>query len=387
MLDPFDTSSTPTGSSFEAMAGEMGEMNSIEDIQRVAKSKNMAMVDDSVTNDENESKFEDICIEADRLSHAVDEEKEPYKSKYAANELMEQARRNFLATKLVSFTSAKNLEYKLNGKFTALLDYRIAKNCMETEEPHNAEPRLIDCLDFFFPDMSDAYYRAVEPNGEHPETEDARGAARADAPAVEDVTDTAEDEASNSAEPAPRFKFGEWMEEGAMDGTLPDFDMRDPKLMPYANEVVDTLNHMGILWCNRTYSSRSFLFLKKAERMYDEILAALYTALTMHCTHCRYDEILAARLAGTLKSTPSSRRQTESLHTHTLFYLAQVLYILCTVHGVTAHSLSLLLSSTRTSAMRACPLATVTKRWKGNWRRAMRRAGWTSASGSRTHWA
>jgi hypothetical protein len=295
MQDPFDTTVTPKGSSFEAMAGE--QMNSVEDIQRVAKQKGMALVDDSENLDDTESKFEDIIIEADRLSNAVDDEKEPYKSKYAANELMEQARRDFLARKLVSFTNAKTLDYKLNGRFTALLDYRIAKNCMETEEPHNAEPRLLDCLDFFFPDMSDVYYKAVEQDGEHPETDPDTSV-----PAVEDVTD-AEGEGSSS-EAVAKFKFDEWMEAGATGAELPDFDLRDPKLMPYANEVIDTLNHMGILWCNRTYTSRAFLFLKKAERM--------------------YEELLAARLAGKLKSTPSSRRQTESLHTHTLFYLAQL---------------------------------------------------------------
>jgi hypothetical protein len=181
---------------------------SLGDIQKAADEKGMALVDDSQSQDDIESQFEDVCIEADRLSRIVDPEEKPYESKYKANEVMDKYRRDFLARKLVSFTGGKKSDYKVSGRFTALLDYRMAKNHMETEEPQSAEPRLADCLDFFFPGLVEKCYAVKEVLGEDD------GVPVEDAPALEDVTDKEEEKKTI-------FDFAEWKESGADVDQLP----------------------------------------------------------------------------------------------------------------------------------------------------------------------
>ena len=130
-------------------------LTSLEDVHKLASAKGMAVVNDEAGTDELESQFHDVLIEADELSRKQDPEDEPYKSKYAANELMEKMHKQVLARKLVSQVNNKRADFSECGRMTALLDYRIGANCMNTEEPHRAQPRLEDALSFFMPDLID----------------------------------------------------------------------------------------------------------------------------------------------------------------------------------------------------------------------------------------
>ena len=65
-------------------------MSSLEDVHKLASDKGMAVVDEQQTTDDLESRFHDVLIEADELSLKQDPETEPYKSKYAANRMMEE---------------------------------------------------------------------------------------------------------------------------------------------------------------------------------------------------------------------------------------------------------------------------------------------------------
>jgi hypothetical protein len=268
---------------------------SLGDIQKAADEKGMALVDESKSSDDIESQFEDICIEADRLSRIIDPEEKPYESKYQSNEIMDKYRRDFLARKLVSFTGGKKQDYKLAGRFTALIDYRMAKNHMETEEPQSAEPRLADCLDFFFPHLVEKCYAIKEADEDEGEQKPA---------AVEDVTDGPDP--FRTDEPEIKFDFSKWKDGGANIDELPHTlcPIRDESLMQYGNEIIDSLNHMGILWSNRSQINRAFCFLQAAKDA--------------------YERLLGARRAGKFAQNNSYRKETEQLHTLTLFYLAQL---------------------------------------------------------------
>ena len=66
------------------------KVSSLEDVHKLASDKGMAVVDEQQTTDDLESRFHDVLIEADELSLKQDPETEPYKSKYAANKMMEE---------------------------------------------------------------------------------------------------------------------------------------------------------------------------------------------------------------------------------------------------------------------------------------------------------
>lgn len=283
-------------------------LNSMADVQKFADDKGMAVVSDDTTTDDLESQFHDCVIEADELSAAADPETEPFKSKYKANEVMIAMHKQLLAQKLISQVNAKRVDHRECGRMVALLDYRIGANHMVTEEPHNAQVRLEDALNFFVPSLVDEAMAISEPREEGEEVEGAaEGAAEegeegdeADEPRVVDVTEEEEAKERAAAAPppaAPPAPAASVFDDG---GRL---SLSDSCVL-HGEELVDTLNQLGILWSNRGETGRAFKFLQGAE-----------TA---------YAQLLEERKAGRARASPSQRKRLEALHTHTLFFLAQV---------------------------------------------------------------
>ena len=276
------------------------KVSSLEDVHKLASDKGMAVVDEQQTTDDLESRFHDVLIEADELSLKQDPETEPYKSKYAANKMMEEMHKQVLARKLVSQVNNKRADFGECGRMTALLDYRIGANCMTTEEPHRAQPRLEDALCFFMPDLVDKANAISDDDDAGDETKQAAGkdhggtadagsdggdgdgdgddgaaeqTAATQSPAAPPPPPSASSPSAVSADDSAESKNGLRLRAGALE---------------FCNEVLDSLNQLGILWCNRAQFQRAQLYLHAAENV--------------------YSRTVEARKAGQVRASPSQRK-------------------------------------------------------------------------------
>ena len=207
--------------------------------------------------------WDDTMAEADRLESSEADPKKPYEFKYKARDVLQLLRASLECDDLTDSKSSAKI---------AVLDYRLGKNFLDTEETHDAETHLLRALKNLLPKTWDDALRASKD-----EDVDQQDLAHSLANQVE---------------------------------TLPDHG--------FFTETIDACNQTGILWTRRGQPKRALLALDMALVFCEKVKGS-------------FGEATTDSVEGTIEANPDQRAEAtqmtaelESLNMHTLFYLAQV---------------------------------------------------------------
>ena len=211
--------------------------------------------------------YDAVCQECDALCLQIDDEKTPYKSKYAARDKFDQLLKKLEATKAIAQLEMKKNSIQRLNVCIASLHVRLGVIAWECEEPHNTEIELEQAAEYY----CNGYVNSV-----------------------------------NETSPLPP--------ESEEENIKLNADSYVPIPLTVNENIVDTmkcLNMMGILWAGRGYVKRSFLYLLCAKDIYEHQKLNNFEDIKKELSRCS-------------KSIQRQfMKEFESQYTHNLFYLAQ----------------------------------------------------------------
>lgn len=208
--------------------------------------------------------YENRIPEVENLCEIIDPESTPYKSKYAAREILDGLRKKFETYNILmkvensaNMTLLRALKDRINS-----IAIKLASIAYECEEPHETEKELSFVCSNFYPEF------------------------------IEEVnilcSDADQNDSGSNAEAIKEYQVEEW---------------KPPKIKLNENidllDAIKCLNLFGILWSGRSQVKKSFLYLLAAKNLY-------------HSNSTVISDL-----------TPSRKESLEAVYTHNLFYLAQ----------------------------------------------------------------
>ena len=219
--------------------------------------------------------WEETLAEADRLEHHDADPKRPYEFMYKARDVLRLLRDS----------------PQLTRQKMAVLDYRLGKNFLDTEETHDAEKHLMLALATMLPG---AWNKALRPNeetvGQHAAAKTLAGTADVDTTAEPTVSARSLAEHLDAMPPSHGFH----------------------------KEAIDACNQTGILWTRRGQPQRALLVLDMALLLFGK-----WKGLFGGVGDAERDLVTDAEDA-VETSTKTDLAAMENLNMHTLFFLAQV---------------------------------------------------------------
>ena len=212
--------------------------------------------------------WQDTMDEVNRLEAVVADPKKPFESMYKARDVL----------KILKNSLAVDQDTKPENKIrTGVLNFRIGRNHLDTEETGDAEKHLALALTVLLPPLWVDQLEKARVLLNNDDTKDSK--------------------------------------EADIILTPLDFDITHAPTGDYLPETIDCLNHSGILWTRRGEVKRALLLLEMSHRLYKMVVVQLEKNET------------------TEKNSPDVYKILNSLNMHTLFYLAQV-------HGALGNSVA-----------------------------------------------
>jgi hypothetical protein len=202
-------------------------MSGFEDIAKAASAQGMYLVDHTNIIPLI-AEYEDAVKESARLCLVADPMETPFKSKYAARELLDGVSRKLEATRTILSLEGKkdvvnnDVDWRYN-----VLRVLLGAIAYEVEEPHNTQIELEAAIDFFLPGFC-----------------------------------------SRIDEQCPADAGTECAGVEVLAEGLPDLAPTDIR---FCGEILKCVNMLGILWAGREQIKKSFLYLHSAKRIYGHI--------------------------------------------------------------------------------------------------------------------
>ena len=254
--------------------------NSVEELAQEAKDKGLYMVDH--TNVEPLLlEYEEVIKSTDILINKVDEEKEPFKSKYEARKMLDE-----ICNKLEANRTILQLEKKID-LIKKEFNYRIgnirtitASISWDVEEPHGTERDGCHAMEIYFPGLWE-YIVEVSPDVNSDDD---------DLPRLREV----------ELDDKIKYLLSPFMSLSG-NSTASSSGISHITLDIFAT-VLKCLNMLGILWNGRENPRRGMLYLNCVKE--------LYLKSTIHKDDNK-------------DKKGDGKNKIELIYTHTLFYLAQ----------------------------------------------------------------
>lgn len=252
-------------------------MDNMDELKQEVEKSGMYMVDSN--NTQNLLKeFVSSIKESDELCEILDPDTTPYKSKYAAREILDKICNKLEATRTIaSLEKNRKTINDMNLKI-AIVRVRLGIISWEVDEPHNAQTELDLAADYFFPLFVELVKK--ETSGEDNVEEDKAKWTSSDIDSLMHLTND-----------------------------LSLLMVENINQLDFANDSLKCLNMLGILWAGRGQIQRSFLYLIGAKNIYSKI-QKLFNNIELVEINKK-------------KEIEQQSMEIESSHTHTLFYLAQ----------------------------------------------------------------
>lgn len=315
--------------------------NSVEEITADATSKGLYVVNQ----DDHGALFAEyaaVIEKAEKLCNANDPVKEPYKSKYEARALIDQVVNKLEATRTIASLEKNRAVMDAMNWRLASLRVRLGLISWDVEEPHNAQTELEQALEWYIPGLpavvnetlveaDDAPRPVVEAVLEGEAAEDAEvGKGKVDYRSFDmlrllGVVDRAMARAKATENAAAS---------GASGAASPSSASKVRTNITYAHnggaDAVKCFNLLGILWAGRVQLKRAFYYMHSAVVWFRRMKAeGVATARKLKAAAASFGPLppppkgMPAAPVETVESNAAVLEELESIHTHTLFYLAQ----------------------------------------------------------------
>lgn len=251
--------------------------NNVDELIADATSKGMYVVNDQAQ-DALFDEFDSVLEEVNTLCDTLDAVETPFKSKYEARKMLDTLVNKFDANKSIALLEKQTAKITKLNMYIGYIRTRLGIICWEVEEPHNAQVELEIAAEYYAPAFVQELNKLLKISGDKEES-------------------TQQEEEEQVRE----LKDGE-----DIDATeIPADELVPPIVrLPRKDVRIDAmkcLNMLGILWSGRGSLKKAIVYLKAAKLLYEE-----------------------SDKEERIKKQFFFKGDIESVHTHNLYYLAQV---------------------------------------------------------------
>lgn len=254
--------------------------NNVDELIADATSKGMYVVDDKAQ-DALFDEFDSVLEEVNTLCDAVDAVETPFKSKYDARKMLDTLVNKFDANKSIALLEKQTAKITKLNMYIGYIRTRLGIICWEVEEPHNAQVELDIAAEYYAPAFLDELTTLLAKSG----------------------GDDGDEKEEKEEEQVRELKEGEDID----TPEIPADELVPPLVkLPRKDVRVDAmkcLNMLGILWSGRGSLRKAIVYLKAAKLLY---------------------EVSEEEKKQFSKKHFFLNADIESVHTHNLYYLAQV---------------------------------------------------------------